>query len=331
MADDGFPVASSARSRRRGAAGAARTPQASMDEFLGGGSSSRSTTPTAAALPDPGGWVSDKSGVEVYNKPKGGRFVPQSHNAMTEREIARPGESIVDTIDSKYPKVDAVASGKSTETLVGDDAREMGRRIAAEVAKADAPTIIMPKAAPTPAMNPSGLDDALSAPRKYNSPELHPAYARIIKTTFNFDPEKVYDELNEKLRFNKPIRDMGYLELSEALDEAARLHRDASRLHAHAKVTLAVFEADCEAMSGDMRTQASNQLKAEKEKSGGKQITDGDVTARMASLFPDEYRRQTRMKAEAKASAGDLENLVEIWKMRRREIDTMLRECRSGA
>jgi hypothetical protein len=124
---------------------------------------------------------------------------------------------------------------------------------------------------------------------------------------------------------------MGYLELSEALDEAARLHRDASRLHAHAKVTLAVFEADCDAMSGDMRTQASNQLKAEKEKNGGKQITDGDVTARMASLFPDEYRRQTRMKAEAKASAGDLENLVEIWKMRRREIDTMLRECRSGA
>ena len=312
MADDGFPVASSARSRRRGGAGAARTPQASMDEFLGGGSSSRSTTPTVSALPDPGGWVSDKSGVEVYDKPKGGRFV-------------------VDTAESKYPKVDAVASGKSTETLVGDDAREMGRRIAVEVAKADAPTIIMPKAALTLVMNPSGLDDALSAPRKYNSPELHPAYARIIKTTFNFDPEKVYDELNEKLRYNKPIRDMGYLELSEALDEAARLHRDASRLHAHAKVTLAVFEADCEAMSGDMRAQASNQLKAEKEKSGGKQITDGDVTARMASLFPDEYRRQTRTKAEAKASAGDLENLVEIWKMRRREIDTMLRECRSGA
>lgn len=231
----------------------------------------------------------------------------------------------------RYPKVDAAVRGEHTETLTNDDAREMRRRIDAEVAKADAPTIIMPKEAPKPPMNPSGLDDALSAPRRYNSPELHPAYARIIKTTFNFDPEKVYDELNEKLRFNKPIRDMGYLELSEALDEAARLHRDASRLHAHAKVTFAVFEADCEAMGGDMRTQASNQLKAEKEKSGGKQITDGDVTARMASLFPDEYRRQTRMKAEAKASVGDLENLVQVWQMRRREIDTMLRECRSGA
>jgi hypothetical protein len=37
------------------------------------------------------------------------------------------------------------------------------------------------------------------------------------------------------------------------------------------------------------------------------------------------------MKAEAKASVGDLENLVQVWQMRRREIDTMLRECRSGA
>jgi hypothetical protein len=121
---------------------------------------------------------------------------------------------------------------------------------------------------------------------------------------------------------------MGYIELAEELDDAARLHRDASKLHAHAKVTLADFEADCEVMRGDMRTQAIAQLKAEKEEKGGKQITDGDVTARMALLFPDEYRRQEGLKAKAKATIAHLETLVKVWELRRREIDTMLRECR---
>lgn len=161
-----------------------------------------------------------------------------------------------------------------------------------------------------------------------NKPDLHPAYGRIVRTMFAFDADKIFDELNEKRRFGKPIKDMGYLELAESLDDAARMHRNASLLFADAQVKRAQFEADCEAIAGDMRTQASNALKREKDEKGGKQITNGDVEARMASMFPDEYRRQNVLKAKIKATVGQLEDDVKWWELRRREIDTMLRECR---
>ena len=54
-----------------------------------------------------------------------------------------------------------------------------------------------------------------------------------------------------------------------------------------------------------------------------------------ANKFRGKHPRSRGMapvfKAESKATVGHLENIVEVWKMRRREIDTMLRECRSGA
>lgn len=281
----------SARARRRGEAGKTGR-QGSIDDFLGGGGAVLAPAPVKDDAPEPGGWVTDKSGVETY-------------------------------ADASLPKVDAVARGDSDHTLVGEDAREMQRRIDAEAAK------VRPVPAPPP-MRPGELDAALSAPRK-GGVDLPSAYGRIVRTTFAFDPDKVFDELNDKLKFKKPLRDMGYIDLAEALDDAARAHVDASRLHAHSKVTLAEFDADCEAMRGDMRAQATAQLKAEKEEKGGKQITDSDVTARMATLFPDEYRRQERLKAQAKATIGHLETLVKVWELRRRELDTMLRECRKGA
>lgn len=333
---DGFPVATSARARRTrsAASGAASKPtHSSMDDFLGGGGPIASVPPSepAKGMPEAGGWVSDKSGVERYEGP------PPSN---------------------RFPKVDAVCRGESTETLTGEDAREMGRRIDQEVAKADGklPKWQPPEEKPlgmkqvtTPAgnkalpyepgprqavpidraapMRPNEIDAAIASSNS-DKPDLHPAYGRIVRTMFAFDPDKIFDELNEKRRFGKPIKDMGYLELAEALDDAARMHRNASLLFADAQVKRAQFESDCEAIAGDMRTQASNALKREKDEKGGKQITNGDVEARMASMFPDEYRRQNVLKAKIKATVGQLEDDVKWWELRRREIDTILRECR---
>lgn len=187
----------------------------------------------------------------------------------------------------------------------------------------------MKRAEVEPPMRPGELDAALSAHRKTGAPDLPLAYGRIVQITFAFDPDKVFDTLNDRLKFKKPIHQMGFVDLAQELDDAAGLHRDASRLLAHSKVTLAEFEADVEAIRGDMRAQAVAQLKAEKEAKGGKQITDGDVTARMANLFPDEYRRQERLAAQAKATIAHLETMVKVWELRRREINTMLSECRN--
>jgi hypothetical protein len=325
MAD--VPRAESARARRSRAAGAkaSAAPQSSIDDFLGEGVTAAPAT-TAPPMPEPGGWVTGDAPPPIESFPKNGLLcslcgkpqheTPSGAACTTEGHGGAPG---VEPAPPAFSKVDAVARGGSDHTLVGADAREMQRRIDAEVAKTKQ----------TP-MRAGELDAALSSPRRSGAPDLPPAYGRIVRTTFDFDPEAVFLELDAALGFNKPLRDMGYIELAEALDDAARCYRKASRLLAHAEATQARFDADCEAVSGDMRTQAVSQLKKEKEEKGGKQITDADVTARMAALFPDEYRRQEVLKAEMKATLSHLRDEVKNWELRRREIDTMLRECRKG-
>jgi hypothetical protein len=337
MADDGFPVASSTRSRRgrSAVAGAAKAPVASIDDFLGGGGAALSSAPVASAMPEAGGYVTDRSGVEKYDDVPRRHAVPQGplhKEDHTLRREAEERERFPRNTDGRINNCSLANSDDEKDCQIcNGTCPDRARYRKHEQLPIVAPPQQRPEATTAKPMRPGELDAALLAPRKSNAPELHPAYGRIIRTTFAFDPDKVFDELNDKLRFVKPIRDMGYIELAEALDEAARLHRDASRLHAHAKVTLGTFEADCETMGGDMRAQAISQLKAEKEEKGGKQITDGDVTSRTALLFPDEYRRQARLKIEAKSTVGHLETLIKVWELRRREIDTMLRECRKGS
>ena len=265
-----------------------------MDDFLGGGGPITSVPPSEPVngMPEAGGWVSDKSGVERYEgRPVERHPVPE----LTQDEI-----------ESRTQQSKQVVTPAGNKVLP----YEPGPRQA----------VVAP-------MRPNEIDAAIASSNS-DKPDLHPAYGRIVRTMFAFDPDKIFDELNEKRRFGKPIKDMGYLELAEALDDAARMHRNASLLFADAQVKRAQFEADCEAIAGDMRTQASNALKREKDEKGGKQITNGDVEARMASMFPDEYRRQNVLKAKIKATVGQLEDDVKWWELRRREIDTMLRECR---
>lgn len=348
---DGFPVATSARARRTRsvASGAASKPaQSSMDDFLGGGGPIASAPPSepTKGMPEAGGWVSDKSGVEKYEGP------PPSNNLRTheQKPTNRPFESFplngllcemckepqritpsgatcrneghggafgIDPKEVKWqPPEEKPLGMKQVTTPAGNKALpcEPGPRQAVPIDR-------------TALMRPNEIDAAIASSNS-DKPDLHPAYGRIVRTMFAFDPDKIFDELNEKRRFGKPIKDMGYLELAEALDDAARMHRNASLLFADAQVKRAQFESDCEAIAGDMRTQASNALKREKDEKGGKQITNGDVEARMASMFPDEYRRQNVLKAKIKATVGQLEDDVKWWELRRREIDTMLRECR---
>lgn len=324
---DGFPVATSARARRTrsAASGAASKPtQSSMDDFLGGGGLIASVLPSEPVngMPEAGGWVSDKSGVEKYEGP------PPSNNLRTheQKPTNRPFESfplngLLCSVCQK-PQRDT-PSGASCASLHGGadgiDPKEVKLQPPEEK-----PLGMKPNMTP---MRPNEIDAAIASSNS-NKPDLHPAYGRIVRTMFAFDPDKIFDELNEKRRFGKPIKDMGYLELAESLDDAARMHRNASLLFADAQVKRAQFEADCEAIAGDMRSQASNALKREKDEKGGKQITNGDVEARTASMFPDEYRRQNVLKAKIKATVGQLEDDVKWWELRRREIDTMLRECR---
>lgn len=343
MADDGFPAASSTRARRGRSVAAAtqKTLGSNIDDFLGGGSSPAPTpvSEPTKGMPEPGGWVSDKSGVENYE-------LPQREQKPTNHPFEHwPLNGLVCEIcgepQRKTPSGATCANaghGGVNGVLISEFKalkQEQSFKSDIESKKTDSmfgpfPSVDSVVSRPNnPTTQSNALDDSLAAPRQTKSPDLPPAYGRIVRTLFAFDPDKVFDELEAAMRLPKPMRDMGYLELSEYLDQASRHHVNASKLHADAKVKLALFEADCLAISGDMRKQASVQLKAEKDEAkGGKMITESDIEARIAQIFPDEFRRQTKLRNEMKATVGHFETYVRSWELRRRELDTMLRECR---
>lgn len=332
MADpNDITQAASPRARRTKAAAAQKPSQASIDDFLGGGPVPTQIPPaTGPQMPEPGGWVTDAGGGEKYDNGVerwangNGVRLPRCPDGRINNCALANGDDEVNCQMCNCLCPDRKKYGVKDTTIAS--APQLSQKLDADPvlqARLDKPAV---PAGTIAQMRVDDLDRSLSG-----KPQLPAAYGRIVKTTFAFDPDKVFEALNDKLAFDKPLHEMGYLELTAKLDEAARLHRDASRLHAHAKVTLGRFDADCEVMQGDMRAQAVAQLKSEKEAKGGKQITDGDVTARMATIFPDEYRRQESLRAESKATIGHLETMVKVWEMRRRELDTMVKECRNRA
>lgn len=347
MADDGFPTATSARARRTRSAAAAtqKTFNSSLDDFLGGASkpAPAPVSEPAKGMPEPGGWVTDKSGVENYEQVMNKPFESFPMNGLVCEDCGEPQRTTPSGESCKN------GHGGARGLLISEfNARmqERGRFPKVEPISEQGPTpkqvamIHQALETPTPVDNESvkalipRVDDVLSHkvvnPLDQSfKPDLPPAYGRIVRTLFAFNPDAVFDELEASMRLPKPMRDMGYLELSELLDQASRHHVNASKLYADAKVKLALFEADCLAISGDMRKQASDQLKKEKDEAkGGKMITEGDVEARIAQIFPDEFRRQTKLRNEMKATVGHFETFVKSWELRRRELDTMLRECR---
>ena len=161
------------------------------------------------------------------------------------------------------------------------------------------------------------------------APSMGPGYERIIGRVFRVDVAAEYDELEAALKFDRPAHQLDYADLVDALDLAIDNARRAHQLLVAGKVALEVFEVDVAVAAADMRRQATEALQKEKDAGArAKAITDGDVTAWMASQFADEYRAQQERRAKAKRMVEHLEWLAGLWKDRRASLDTMTKGSR---
>jgi hypothetical protein len=172
------------------------------------------------------------------------------------------------------------------------------------------------------------LDFMLDGPAAPGEPKLPAGYARIVRSVFKIDEEKVFAQATERLRFAKRAHLVEYGEIIDALDEASEIATHVSQLRVNAKAVLKSYKADVEVLRADMRAKAVAALQAEKPEKGGKTITDADVVARMAGAFPDEYRRQEELIAKVEGTVAFLDQLVEDWGARRRELEGMMRTSR---
>src|ERR1019366_185937 len=158
-------------------------------------------------------------------------------------------------------------------------------------------------------------------------PTITPDFARIVESVYASDAFADYDDLEKNLEVGEQRGD--YLTLREHLDKAEMRARRAHKLLLGAKLERSNWERDAEVTAAGMRRKAAEEL--EDEKADGtrkKMITDADVTARVAELFPDEWRAQEQMRHKIKGTESTIEHLVGQWNSQPFSLKTLLETLR---
>lgn len=192
-----------------------------------------------------------------------------------------------------------------------------------EAAEADVPRTADEKASAAEA------DEAVANLFKGDGPSMGKGYERITARVFSIDEWTEYEELEKDLKLGEVAHRAEYSTLVDSLERAEDNSRRAHRLFVNAKVALEAFEIDAQVIESDMRAQALAKL--EDAKATGqmkKTITNDDVTAQMAAMFPDQWRAAAQRRAKAKQSVAHLEHLVDVWKARSRTLNTMVQTSR---
>lgn len=160
---------------------------------------------------------------------------------------------------------------------------------------------------------------------------LAPAYDRIVTRMVPEDPEGDYEELERKLRLRtSPAHRAEASEIQDALDEAASNAWRAHKLHIGARLAHEVCEADAKVKLAPMRDAATLALQDEKLKGvRSKQITDGDVEAKMAELYPDEWRSISVDRLRSRKAVDKFEEFARLWGSRAQALQAELMTSRN--
>lgn len=159
------------------------------------------------------------------------------------------------------------------------------------------------------------------------SPKMRSDFSKITETVFVTDLHDTWKKLREALVVGEKRSD--HATLQRALDLAEKNAHDAHRLFVTAKISFDEWEAEYASILGAMWSEATRSLQEEKDQGlRAKQITDGDIKARAATLYPDQWKSGEVAKAKYKATVDSLSNLSEQWNSRCRTLQTMLGKLR---
>lgn len=210
--------------------------------------------------------------------------------------------------------------------------RTTTKRTAAKVDASEETTA--PTTAPAETVTDQEAEDAADAlfAGKGAPPTMGPGHERIQSRLFAIDELAECDALETGLKIGTattPVHRADYATLLDALDAAEDNARRAHRLYVNGKLALAAFEIDIAVFEADMYAKASNRLEEQKAKGERtKTITDADVRAAMAGLFPDQVRDHATRLQKAKRSVDYFERLADLWKSRCRTLDVMVSTAR---
>ncbi|GAC1453553.1 MAG: hypothetical protein PVSMB8_12470 [Vulcanimicrobiaceae bacterium] len=144
---------------------------------------------------------------------------------------------------------------------------------------------------------------------------IDPAFERITELIVIDNPLEVYRHLEKELKIGEKRSDMGTVR--RALDEAESNAREAHRLWMTALIERERFELTNKVIFAGMRTQALAVMQQEKKHGErSKQISEADIEATCAAMFPDQWRDQELRRTRYKAMEKSMENLNDRWSSR---------------
>jgi hypothetical protein len=170
-------------------------------------------------------------------------------------------------------------------------------------------------------------------------------YNRLVTTILKeLDLDSEYAELERALEVGDNRRD--YATVYEALDKAERRALRAHGVWANAKLEHEKLRLDQEEVNANLWKQAKTALEAmpaeeedeepieegkkapKKAKARRKMITNGDVEAKIAEMFPDEWRGGRMRLERSKIAVERCERFADLWQQKVRSLNTMLSSVR---
>lgn len=168
--------------------------------------------------------------------------------------------------------------------------------------------------------------ESANAPKEVPLPSF---MAPIISATL-VPADKIVEEakrLREELSLFDKRTEHGHL--MRANDTAEANAHMAHRLFLTVRLELEKWERDNEVVFGNLRSESNKVLQREKDLGHrSKAITDKDVEAKMAELFPDEWRSTEGRRKEAEAAVESFRDLHFQWQSRCRTVNAMLKSSR---
>lgn len=192
-----------------------------------------------------------------------------------------------------------------------------GSALATELAKADKETLIdNAKAA---------IFESANAPTER---AIDRRMGGLVERTFKpLDWEKILDRFDAWMALGDKRTDEQFIR--KAHEEGPEILGSVQDLYVQVKFVREAWELDNHTMLGTMREAASEVLEAEKlKKIRTKTITIDDVTAKAATMFPDEYAAQEKRRRQYALVEERAKHCVERGTIRCRHLDTMMTRLR---
>ena len=187
-----------------------------------------------------------------------------------------------------------------------------------------APPVVEGAAEPEAATTPPVIFDTADHQKRFPAvPDLQRGFQTIVTDLFEsgYDVVEEWNAVREGLMIKDALTPQ---RLRAAANEQESLADRAHQLYIVARVEVQAYMRDTEATYGAIRESAVQALEQQKaNKTRTKMITDGDVKAEAARLYPDEWADICTRRDRAEAMLKQLENLAMLARSRCYTISNM--------